>query len=134
VIRKRSDLYNELRANQLEQVEKKRLNFLDLMLQLQSEQQMTMEQLREETDTFMFAGRLEFLGNFIFPINKFSGHDTTSHAVSWAIWALATHPEIQARLYREIVDTFGETDTEFATAKIKDLKYLDAFLKVGFWG
>jgi hypothetical protein len=64
----------------------------------------------------------------------FAGHDTTSHAVSWAIWALATHPEIQERLYREIIDTFGESDAEFATAKIKDLKYLDAFLKVSFFG
>ncbi|KAI6185047.1 hypothetical protein M3Y97_00662600 [Aphelenchoides bicaudatus] len=112
VIRKRSELYNEIRADQYEHVEKKRLNFLDLMLQLQSEDQMTVEDLREETDTFMFAG-----------------HDTTSHAVSWAIWALATHPQIQERLYREIVDTFGESDTEFATAKIKDLKYLDACFK-----
>jgi cytochrome P450 len=71
-----------------------------------------MEQLREEVDTFMFAG-----------------HDTTSHAVAWTIWCLATHPDIQERVYNEITAEFGQSDADFKTNRIKDLKYLDMVLK-----
>lgn len=58
----------------------------------------------------------------------FAGHDTTAHALSWTLWALATHPKIQERLYEEIAVNFPDkySVTDFKT---KDLKYFDAVIK-----
>lgn len=47
------DVYNDMRQNGSEKVEKKRLNFLDLMLEYNAENEINMEQLRQEVDTFM---------------------------------------------------------------------------------
>eukprot|EP01034_Spumella_vulgaris_P025005 gene25005-31408_t len=35
-------------------------------------------------------------------VTFFAGHDTTSHTMSWFIYALATHPEIQMKCQQEI--------------------------------
>ncbi|KAI6170769.1 Cytochrome P450 [Aphelenchoides bicaudatus] len=59
----------------------------------------------------------------------FAGHDTTSHSISWTVWCLATNPDKQERLYQEIIGTFGQSDAEFCTNKLKDFKYLDAVIK-----
>lgn len=130
------EVFNDYRQNGVEKVEKKHLNFLDLMIEYNSENQITMEQLREEVDTFMFAGKLFDAFNFQF-FNLYSltfltlipGHDTTAHAVIWSTWCLATHPDIQERLYNEIADNFGKSGADFRTNKLKELKYLDAVFK-----
>lgn len=60
---------------------KKKKAFLDLLLDVQEEvgaTELPDRDLREETDTFMFAG-----------------HDTTSVAISFAMFALGAYPEIQ---------------------------------------
>lgn len=45
-----------------------------------------------------------------------AGHETTSHALSWAWWLLANHPEVEARLHRELDEVLGgglpDADTE----------------------
>jgi hypothetical protein len=46
---------SELREHQTDGVEKKKLNFLDTMLEMHAEGQMTIQELREETDTFMYV-------------------------------------------------------------------------------
>ncbi|KAI6221468.1 hypothetical protein M3Y99_01540700 [Aphelenchoides fujianensis] len=112
VIKERMETFSDEKRSEAEGGGKKRLNFLDLMLENQSENRITMEDLRAETDTFLFAG-----------------HDTTTHAVSWTIWCLATHPAVQERLHAEIVEHFGDSDAELHTPKIKELKYLDQVFK-----
>jgi cytochrome P450 len=36
-----------------------------------------------------------------------AGHETTSHALSWTWWLLATHPDAEARLHQELDDVLG---------------------------
>lgn len=59
VVRERMEIFNDYRQNGVERTEKKKLNFLDLMLEYNAENQITIEQLREEVDTFTFAGEYQ---------------------------------------------------------------------------
>ncbi|KAI6238551.1 hypothetical protein M3Y99_00678800 [Aphelenchoides fujianensis] len=112
IVTERMEAFDDQKLNGAEKVDKSRLNFLDLLLELQSEGEIPTQWLIDECETAMFAG-----------------HDTTSHAVTWAIWALATNPHCQERLHAEIVEHFGQSDNELHTQRIKDLPYLDACLK-----
>lgn len=49
------------------------------------------EDIREEIDTFIFEG-----------------HDTTASAISWTIYLLGHHPEIQADLRKEVQTVLGD--------------------------
>ena len=35
------------------------------------------------------------------------GHDTTAAAISWAIYFIGRHPDVQRRLHEEIDEIFG---------------------------
>ena len=60
---------------------KKKLAFLDLLFEIQREDpSFTDEDIKQETDTFMFAG-----------------HDTTASAISFSLFFLAKFPETQVR-------------------------------------
>ncbi|CAD5216569.1 unnamed protein product [Bursaphelenchus okinawaensis] len=86
-------------------------DFLGILLKAYEDGELPFENLREEVDTFMFAG-----------------HDTTSHAVAWTIWALATHPEVQEKLYQELISEFTNDD-DFTSPRLKGLPYLDKVFK-----
>ncbi|CAG2179943.1 unnamed protein product, partial [Oppiella nova] len=94
---------------------KKRLAFLDLLLhQHLVANTLTLEDLREEVDTFMFAG-----------------HDTTAQAISWTLYMLGLHPDIQTRV-REEVDSIMDChsdDEDCSLDDLKQLKYLECVLK-----
>ena len=49
-----------------------------------------------------------------------AGHETTSHALSWAWWLLSRHPEVEARLHAEVDALPGDPDASTA------LPYTDA--------
>jgi cytochrome P450 len=107
--------------------QKRRLDFLDILLQQSEDNQMSVEEVREQV---IFGN---FMSNHSTHLQVdtflFAGHDTTSHAISWTIWCLATNPDKQERLHRELIDVFGQSDAEFYTNKLKDLKYLEAVIK-----
>ncbi|XP_015750892.1 PREDICTED: cytochrome P450 4C1-like [Acropora digitifera] len=69
---------------------KKRLAFLDLLLEAYGNGEITREGVQEEVDTFMFEG-----------------HDTTAAAITWALYLLARHPEIQRKADEEVDNFFG---------------------------
>ncbi|XP_055850522.1 cytochrome P450 4c3-like [Episyrphus balteatus] len=93
---------------------KKRLAFLDLLIEASKEGTvLTNEDIREEVDTFMFEG-----------------HDTTSAAISWTLFLLGSHPEIQNRVVEELDQIFGNDRECPATMKnLLDMKYLECCIK-----
>lgn len=91
---------------------KKRLAFLDLLLDAYDNGEISREGVREEVDTFMFEG-----------------HDTTAAGITWALYLLGRHPEIQQKVHEE-VDGFFETRPETLTVEdLKDLRYLECVIK-----
>ncbi|ODM92964.1 Cytochrome P450 4c3 [Orchesella cincta] len=95
---------------------KKKLAFLDLLLDAQeTDANLTDNNVREETDTFMFEG-----------------HDTTSAAASWITFLLSLHPEYQAKVHQELDDIFGSDRTrEVTMADLAKMKYLECCIKEG---
>ena len=63
------------------------VDFLDILLLAQDAegQGLTQEEILHEVETFMFAG-----------------HDTTTSGISWILYNLARHPEIQSRARKEV--------------------------------
>lgn len=57
------------------------------------------------------------------------GHDTTSHAIAWTTWCLATNPAVQEKLYEELNAHFGDYDRDITVQDLKELKYLDNCIK-----
>ncbi|CAG2113515.1 unnamed protein product, partial [Medioppia subpectinata] len=72
---------------------------------------LSLEDIREEVDTFMFAG-----------------HDTTAVCLSWTIYFVGLYPEIQGRIHEEL-DTILANDCDINTENIKELQYLEAVIK-----
>lgn len=96
------------------QVRQKRPAFLDLLLEHFRKGVLSCEDLRQEVDTFMFAG-----------------HDTSAQTLTWTLFALGIHPEIQRKVHKELDRVFGNDKIGDVTkADVGDLVYLDSVLKV----
>jgi cytochrome P450 family 4 subfamily V len=92
---------------------KRRLAFLDLLLELKDEGKLNYEDIREETDTFMFEG-----------------HDTTATGTMWALYCIASDSDVQERLYEEIVQELGsDPNTDISAEQLVNMKYLECVLK-----
>ena len=83
--------------------------FLDMLLDAYDKGEIDVDGIREEVDTFMFAG-----------------HDTTASALSWTLYLIGRHPEVQKKLHIEIDNaSFSENILD----KIRNMKYLDYVIK-----
>ncbi|XP_074031180.1 cytochrome P450 4c3 isoform X2 [Leptinotarsa decemlineata] len=93
---------------------KKKLAFLDMLLKSSVDgQSLSMADIREEVDTFMFEG-----------------HDTTSSAISFAIYCLAAHPEVQKKALEEQKHLFGNLKEVRPKAQdLNNMKYLELVIK-----
>ncbi|ETE58963.1 Cytochrome protein, partial [Ophiophagus hannah] len=93
---------------------KERKAFLDMLLNARDEdgKKLSYTGIREEVDTFMFEG-----------------HDTTAVALSWAIYLLASHPEIQRKVHSELDEVFGDSDHHITMEDLKNLRYLECVIK-----
>ncbi|XP_072387893.1 cytochrome P450 4d2-like isoform X2 [Diabrotica undecimpunctata] len=101
--------------NQQDESTRKRLAFLDLLLESTIDgNPLSRLAIREEVDTFMFAG-----------------HDTTATAISFALYCLAMNPRVQERAFIEQKEMFC---TDLKTAKptinqLQEMKYLEMVIK-----
>lgn len=93
---------------------KKRHAFLDLLLD-QSEkpgQALSDMDIREEVDTFMFEG-----------------HDTTTSGITWALFLLGLHPQIQEDVFTEINTIFEGSDRPATVSDLNKMNLLDRVIK-----
>ncbi|KAJ9594698.1 hypothetical protein L9F63_014032 [Diploptera punctata] len=92
---------------------KKRLAFLDLLIEASKNGTiLSDEDIREEVDTFM------------------NGHDTTSAAISWTLFLLGGHPEIQDIVVEELNDILGsDVERRFTMKDLLEMKYLECCIK-----
>ncbi|XP_053673819.1 cytochrome P450 4C1-like [Anopheles nili] len=116
VIRERRAELQHNRAGIVEPTEgrKRRLAFLDMLLEstAQSGVGLSDDDVREEVDTFMFEG-----------------HDTTAAGMSWALFLLALHPEVQDRVQQEIDSIFAGSDRPATMRDLNEMRLLERCLK-----
>ncbi|CAL1268171.1 unnamed protein product [Larinioides sclopetarius] len=95
-------------------IKKKRMALMDLLLEHHIKtKSLTEEDIREEVDTFAFEG-----------------HDTTSMGISWALYLIGLHKDVQEKVHEELDGIFGDDNERHAnTEDLKDMKYLDCVLK-----
>lgn len=93
---------------------KTRISFLDLLLRSNLDgTSLSNDEIRQEVNTFMFAG-----------------HDTTTSAITFAIYSLALHPEIQERVFEEQRTLLGNDLTTFPDYNaLQQMKYLEMVIK-----
>nr|ACI25369.2 CYP4CB1 [Liposcelis bostrychophila] len=92
--------------------EKEKVAFLDLLLEMQDDVGYTDEDIREQLDTFMFAG-----------------HDTVTATLGFLIYSLAEHPDVQEKVYRELLDIYGESERCPNFSDLQDMKYTEQVIK-----
>ncbi|XP_064457897.1 cytochrome P450 4V2-like isoform X2 [Ornithodoros turicata] len=94
--------------------------FMDVLLDMHlrsdengnPENNLSLQDVREEVDTFMFAG-----------------HDTTTAGISFCLYLLGHSPEVQQKVYDELVSVFQGSDRPVTLEDIKELRYLDCVIK-----
>ncbi|KAK7872278.1 hypothetical protein R5R35_012124 [Gryllus longicercus] len=92
---------------------KHKVAFLDALLTAQNDgEKLTDEEIREEVDTFMFEG-----------------HDTISSAITFCLRLLGLHPNVQDRVYNELVGVFGNSKRKSTYRDLQDMKYLECVIK-----
>lgn len=104
---------NTLETDKVSQTKMK--DFLAILLTAKDDNGigMTPLEIRNEVDTFLFEG-----------------HDTTTSALSWALYMFASHPEAQEKMQKEIDDIFeGRESDEILWNDLPKLPYLTMCLK-----
>ncbi|KAL0973928.1 hypothetical protein UPYG_G00213080 [Umbra pygmaea] len=112
VIRERA--VNNCSDSKSDHVFKKRLAFLDMLLEATDEKgnYLSHSEIQEEVDTFMFEG-----------------HDTTAASMNWAIHLLGSYPEVQMKVQQELQEVFGFSNRSATTDDLKRLRYLGCVIK-----
>ncbi|CAD7683936.1 unnamed protein product [Nyctereutes procyonoides] len=105
-----------MKENRLKGKQKHRVDFLQLMINSQNS---------KETDTHKALSDLELVAQSIIFI--FAGYETTSTSLSFLMYELATHPDVQQKLQEEIDATFPNKALPTYDALVQ-MEYLDMVL------
>jgi cytochrome P450 family 4 len=108
-----SALRDDLDENDEAVGEKKRLAFLDFMVEAGHTEgnKLNDQDIREEVNTIMFEG-----------------HDTTAAASSFFLCILGVYPDIQEKVYQELRDIFQDSDRPVSFNDTMEMKYLERVL------
>ncbi|XP_071454118.1 cytochrome P450 4C1-like [Hetaerina americana] len=93
----------------------RRKALLDLLLEMsENGESLSDQDIREEVDTFMFAG-----------------HDTISACFSWTLYLLGHHPEIQDRVVQEVESELGDKldGNDITLGDLGNLNFLGSCIK-----
>ncbi|GIY72347.1 cytochrome P450 4V2 [Caerostris darwini] len=93
---------------------KKRKAFLELLLEQHFlDPSFTEEDIKDEVETFMFAG-----------------YDTTAMALSWTLYCLGLYPEVQTSAFEELKDIFADDFNRNMThGDLAKMKYIECVIK-----
>lgn len=116
IIKRREELVNRITETDVQAVDDSKRSCALLNILLQSSvngEPLRNEDIREEVDTFMFAG-----------------HDTTTSGISFCLYNLAKHPEVQQKVFDEIKSVIGDDARKPVSFNdLNDLHYLDLVIK-----
>ncbi|XP_052239681.1 cytochrome P450 4A2-like isoform X2 [Dreissena polymorpha] len=92
---------------------KRHLDFLDILITARDDAglALTDKEIREEVDTFLFAG-----------------HDTTASAISWCLYSLGLHPGVQDAV-RDEIEAILPGDEQPTSEIITQLQYTTCVIK-----
>lgn len=63
-------------------------------------------------------------------LSKFKGQDTTTSAITFALYNIAKYPEVQQKCFNEVVEVFGTDREQTATLSLlNQLPYLELVIK-----
>lgn len=110
IIARRDELVKNIYNNDTNE----RSNLINILLQSSIDgKPLSNLDIREEVDTFMFAG-----------------HDTVSSGSSFTLYNLAKYPEIQQKAFEEMRQVFGDDRQRAHTLKdLNELRYLELVIK-----
>ena len=92
----------------------KRLVFLDSLIAQMHAENLSLDDIQEEVDTFMFEG-----------------HDTTAAAVTFFCYLMGRYPDVQKKVQEELDSIFGDNhERECTMDDIQKMTYLDCVIKV----
>lgn len=92
---------------------KRKMVLMDILLQSTIDgKPLTDEEVREEANTFLFAG-----------------HDTVSSALMFLFYNIAKYPRVQERIVTEVREVLGDENAELSFSKLADLQYLECVIK-----
>ncbi|KAL4147834.1 hypothetical protein QTP88_002173 [Uroleucon formosanum] len=106
---------NQIVQPEIKPAEKRKTkSFLDLLLDVLNDNpdQMTIKDIREEVDTFLFEG-----------------HDTSSISMTMTLLLLGMHQDIQDCARKELHSIFGDSDRDATMEDLNAMRYLDAVIK-----
>ncbi|KAK5641939.1 hypothetical protein RI129_010486 [Pyrocoelia pectoralis] len=105
--------FEKLNEYEFEANSERRFGLLDiLLLAKNSDHVIDDEGIREEVDTFLFAG-----------------YDTTSAMMTFTLLLLASYGDIQQNVFNELQDVFGDSDRQPEYQDLQNLSYLDKVIR-----